>query len=245
MAMYAIAYCWGLKIQEIWPITGSKASDQMSNMQARGRLPADFMGDLKEQFEHKLCPPYIEASFDYQDDDQDMTQANIRDIRSRAVARVAEYEIVDPQSLRRLMMENGEISRPEFVRQQLADGYQEDGTPVAVLFHSEDKIHKQLLTITGLESPLLFGDNDATEAINKIYPNQDACYIELATTRSESRRRRAFEALAALEWLLAEYESQIMKEVREGMEDEEIDEEADEETDSEAEVDQETSPETE
>ena len=250
MAMYAIAFCWGLKVQEIWPITGSKASDQMSNMQARGRLPADFMGDLKEQFEHKLCPPYIEASFDYQDDDQDMTQANIRDIRSRAVARVAEYEIVDAASLRRLMMENGEISRPEFVRQQLADGVLEDGIPIAVLFHSTDKIHKQLLTIDGLESPLMFGENDAVDAINKIYTNQDACYLEIIQTKSEPRRRRALEALAALNWLKDEYESQIMKEVRaEGIENdeeaEEFEETNEEPMDEPAEADQETSPEIE
>ena len=214
MAMYAIAFCWGLKIQEIWPVTGSKASDQMSNMQARGRLPADFMSDLKEQFEHKLCPPYIEASFDYQDDDQDMMQANIRDIRSRAVARVAEYEIVDAAALRRLMMENGEISRPEFVRQQLADGMKEDGTPIAVLFHSEDKIHKMLLTIDGVKDPLLYDENDAEDTISKIRINKNMCYLEIAQTKSTARNKRALESLAALNWLEREYESQIMKEVR-------------------------------
>jgi hypothetical protein len=214
MAMYAIAFCWGLKIQEIWPVAGSKASDQVSNMQARGRLPADFMSDLKEQFEHKLCPPYIEASFDYQDDDQDMMQANIRDIRSRSVARVAEYEIVDAASLRRLMMENGEISRPEFVRQQLADGVLEDGTPIAVLFHSTDKVHMQLLKIDGLQNPLLYDENDAEDAISKIRVNKNECYIEIAQTKSTARNKRALESLAALCWLEAEYESQIMKEVR-------------------------------
>lgn len=210
MAMYAIAYCWGLKIQDIWPVGGSKSSDQISNMQSRGRLPIDFINDLQEQMEYKLCPPFIEPVFFEQDDEQEMMQANISDIRSRSVSRTAEQGILDVPAHRRMMMENEEISRAEFVRQQLADGFLEDGSPVAILFYSEDKTTSDLLTISGAGDPLLFEDNDPEQMIAKIHAQMIECYKVMAET-SEARKRKAQEALSALEWLKGQYQHMIME----------------------------------
>lgn len=219
MAMYAIAYCWGLKIQDIWPVSGSRASDQISNMQSRGRLPADFIGDLQEQLEFKLCPPFIKPVFYEQDDEQEMMQANIGDIRSRAVARTAEYEIIDSSAQRRIMLENNEISREEFVRQELADGFLEDGSPVAVLFFSEDKVVSQLLRLDGIENPVVFEENDPVATIAAIHAQMAECY-KIIIGNSVARKRRANEALAALNWLKGQYQAMIMQQP----EDEEDDE---------------------
>jgi hypothetical protein len=208
MAMYAIAYAWGLKIQDIWPVQGSRSNDQISNMQSRGRLPIDFINDLQEQMEFKLCPPYIEPVFFEQDDEQEMMQANITDIRSRSVSRTAEHGILDVPAQRRLMLENNEISRAEFVRQQLDDGFLEDGSPVAVLFYSEDTVIKKLLKFEG--DPLMFEENDPQETIARIHVQMIECY-KIMNEPSEARKRKAGEALAALEWLKGQYQHMIME----------------------------------
>ncbi len=209
MAMYATAFCWGLKIQDIWPVQGGKASDQISNMQSRGRLPADFMGDLQEQLEYKLCPPFIKPVFYEQDDEQEMMQANIGDIRSRAVARTAEYQIIDAPAQRRLMMDNGEITRHEFVRQQLGDGLLEDGSPIATLFYVDDKLITDLLVLSGITNPLIFEENEPEQVIAQIHVQMTKAY-EIMAGVSVPRKRRAGEALAALEWLKGQYQHMIM-----------------------------------
>ena len=232
MAMYATAYCWGLKIQDIWPVGGSKSSDQISNMQSRGRLPIDFINDLQEQLEFKLCPPFIKPVFFEQDDEQEMMQANISDIRSRSVSRTAEYSIIDVAAQRRKMMEDNEISREEFVRMQLMDGYLESGAPVGSLFYSSDSTHTALLTLSGIENLLAFEENEPQEVIAQIHVNMAACYDVLSGT-SVAQNKRAGEALAALNWLKGQYQAQTMEVNDESEEPEEPEEPEREESDEE------------
>lgn len=210
MAMYASAFAWGLKIQDIWPVQGSRSSDQISNMQSRGRLPIDFVNDLKEQMESKFCPPYIEAQFLEQDDEQEMMQANIADIRSRSVSRTAENDILDTAAQRRIMLANGELGRAEFVRQQLADGMMEDGSPVATLFYSDDSIVKPLLELPNVSDPLYFEENDPVAVIAAIHIKMSDCYMVMSE-KSVARKRRAMEAFAALDWLRGQYQHMIME----------------------------------
>jgi hypothetical protein len=224
MAMYAIATCWGLKIQDIWPVQGAKASDQISNIQSAGRLPADYVGDVKEQLDIKALPSFMEAEFYQQDPDIEQTEAIISDIRSRSIARTAEYKFLDKSAHRRKLMENGEISRTEFERQQLAEGSLEDGRPVAALFYSSDPLIAALLNI-GIANPLLCHSNDPTIALEAIAEAKIGCYEVMAGT-SESQRRKASQAYAALVWLEKEYMKYRMQ-PDESEEPEEYDEEPD------------------
>ena len=205
MAMFALSYIWGLDVRDVWPIQGAKSSDQVANMKARGRLPADFTADLKDQFDLKLCPPFLETKFDFQDDEEDQLKANNRDIRSRMVSRLAEVGAVDTEAQRRIMLEAGDISREEFIRQQLANGKLEDGSPIAVLFHTDDKIMKPLLTLSGIEDPLVYEDNDKESAIREIHIQQSAALELLASAPSMAQTKRALSVLAALDWLEEEY----------------------------------------
>lgn len=243
MAMYAIAYSWGLKIQDIWPVSGSRASDQISNMQSRGRLPADFIADLQEQMEFKLCPPFIKPVFYEQDDEQEMMQANISDIRSRSVARTSEYEIIDASAQRRIMMENNEITREEFIRQQLAEGYLEDGSPVATLFYSDDKIISKLLRLPDVANPLLFEENDPAVVIAAIHRQMAESY-KVIMSNSVAQRRRASEALAALEWLKGQYQKMVMEIQRNEPDGQDTEDQPDEQQDTEQRPGQEQQPET-
>lgn len=207
MAMYALSYIWGLDVRDLWPIQGAKSSDQVANMKARGRLPADFTADLRDQFDLKLCPPFLKTKFDFQDDEEDQLVANNRDIRSRMIHRLAEAGTIDSEGQRRIMLEAGDISREEFIRQQLADGKLEDGRPISVLFFTDDKILKPLLTLSGIADPLIYEDNDKDVVIREIQVQRSLTLQLLAETPSRAQNKRALSALAALDWLEKEYEN--------------------------------------
>jgi hypothetical protein len=230
MAMFALSYIWGLDVRDVWPIQGAKSSDQVANMKARGRLPADFTADLKDQFDLKLCPPFLETKFDFQDDEEDQLKANNRDIRSRMVSRLAEVGAVDSEGQRRIMLEAGDITRDEFVRQQLDNGKLEDGSPIAVLFHTDDKIMKPLLTLTGIKDPLVYEDNDNDIVIREIQVQRSAALQLLASTTSQAQTNRALKVVAALNWLEEEYQK--------GMFDEEEPEETEQEDGEEEEAEE-------
>jgi len=243
MAMYALAFIWGMKVQDIWPVTGSRASDEIANMQSRGRLSADFFQDLTTQLNFKYCPPFLKAKFDAQDDQEDHQRAVIEDIQTRSNERLAKSDIIDEQGQRRIMVSQGRMSRDEFVRQQLADGFLEDGTPIAVLFYTEDKVFSELLTINGPD-PLLFEENDPDEMLVAIHERMAECYRFMANNRSTAQNKKAKEALAALQWLERQYTDQQYEKRQESQtpEDEPADQE---EQDGDAGPDQQPEPEPE
>jgi len=205
MAMYALFFTWGMDVRDGWPISGSKSSDQIALLKARGRLPSDFTKDLALQMNLKVCPTYLKTVMDFQDDEEDMQRANIQDIRSRRLNRLQEGGIVDSETQRRIMVMDGDLPREEFVRQQLADGKLEDGMPVASLFFKQDPLIQTLLTLDGIPDPTVFDDNDKEVVLREIQVNKTYCYQVMGEERSEPKRRRAAQALAALDWLEGEY----------------------------------------
>lgn len=229
MAMFSLAYIIGLDIRDIWPITGAKASDQIANMKARGRLPADFIGDVKQQADYKLCPPYLETHFDFQDDDEDMQRANIQDIRSRRVQRLMEGEAIDPEGQRRMLLADGDITREEFVRLQHADGKMEDGTSLGTLFYSPDPLVRALTTVVGFEFPTVFEENEPKEIKLAIQHSKARGYELLAATRSVSQKRKAQQSVAALDWLESEYDMMLMINAREALAEEQVEQQDNEE----------------
>jgi hypothetical protein len=208
MAIYALAYIWGLDVRDIWPIQGSKSSDQLANMKARGRLPADFTADLKVQFDMKLLPTSLEVKFDFQDDEEDQSRALIKDIRARRRERLAKAGLLDEISEMRQMVEDGDMDRPDFIRWMLDKGYLEDGTGVSVLFHSQDPLISVLVKLDGVEDPLVYEDNDKDDVVREIHVQQSMCLAVMAHSGSRSQVDKAKQAIAALDWLELQYEEQ-------------------------------------
>lgn len=226
MAIYALAYIWGLDVRDIWPIQGSKSSDQLANMKARGRLPADFTADLKDQLDMKLLPPVLEARFDFQDDEEDQSRALIKDIRARRRERLAKAGLLDRVSEMRSMVGDGDMQRGDFVRWMLSEGYLEDGTSVSVLFHSKDPVIATLVNLNGIEDPLVYEDNDKEDVLREVHVQQSMCLMLMAQSGSRAQNDKAKKALAALDWLEFRY-GDVAEEIPEqlievsGMEDEE------------------------
>jgi len=211
MAMYAMFYGWGLDIRDGWPIGGSKGGEQIANMKARGRLPADFTTDLKLQFDLKVCSPWLKTVMDFQDDEEDQQRAIIQDIRSRRIARLSESGSIDREAQRRTMLLDGELPREEFLRMQLEEGKLEDGQPIESLFFSRDDIISGLTALNGFSNPLIYEDNDVNAITREIHVNEELCLRVLGESSSIILRRKATHALYALKWLEDKYESIAMR----------------------------------
>lgn len=205
MGMFALAYIWGMDIRDFWPVAGSKQGNEITNMAARGRLPTEFIQDMGEQLTLKVCPPVLEAIYDYQDDEEDQSKALSRDIRARYRERHAKAGIIDAEAERRLMVIDGDLTREEFVRMQLNSGKLEDGTPIATLFYSDDELTAALLAIPGITNPLLFRQNEARTVLGAIEERKALCY-EVLAVGGRKNKQKATQALAALTWLEGQYD---------------------------------------
>lgn len=240
MAIYAMFYTWGLDIRDGWPISGSKSGDQIANMKARGRLPADFTSDLKLQFDLKVCPPYLETRLDFQDDEEDQQRAIIQDIRSRRVNRLAEQGIIDHEAQRRTMLADGELSREEFIRMQYEAGKLEDGTPIEAVFYYPDELIHSLTQLANHPDPLVIEDNDPAAIVREIHVQQSRAMEILGQSNSLIQRRKATLAHAALTWLEERYQTELnrpevngieLEEEEQGQEEEQEDQEETEDQD--------------
>lgn len=201
-AHYVMSYSWGFKIQDLWPSGGSRSGDLVAAIQSRGRLMQTFTEKMLGYLVSKVTPPTLLPVYDAPDDDEEQQDANIRDIRSRGYARLAEQNINDAEAIRRQQLIDGNVSREEFIRMQLQNGKLEDGNSVLTLFYKEkDPTYSNLLSLPSAKDPLLVSQNNTEDILEEIEIQMAACYKYIALTASPSLDMKARESLAALEKL--------------------------------------------
>lgn len=206
LGMFAISSAFGMDASELWPTQGSKTKEEsnLRKLRSRGKLPAQTTADLELQFNLKVLPPHLKMVFDFQDDAEDMEQANIRDIRGRNRERDLGSGTIDTRTARHKMAEDGDLDQNMLEYIELNDGRLLDGKDVGVLFYTEDPIYDRHLKFS--EDPLQIHTNDPIEFIKKIETNRSGLLKELASTTSESKKRKLVRASYALNWLQKEYE---------------------------------------
>lgn len=208
MAIYALAYIWGINVRTLFPYNtgGSSGDAELSDVIGRSQLPSAWMRSLRHQLNAKVCPPYLHTVFDNSNDEEDQQRAIIADIWARSRQRNMAAGVTTEMVERRLMQRNGEITREDFEEMELADGRLSDGTPVATLFETTDKVIKPLLLLEGVRNPLVIEDNEAQAMKRAIHLAQGKVYKVIAATASQPQLRRIKQALAALDWLDRQYQ---------------------------------------
>jgi len=149
LGMAVIALGLGMDARELFPAmeTGaSKADAIISHIKQRGKGPGQIISDTERVLCMKFLPPFLKAEFDFQDDSQDRQEAEIRNIRAQGRQRDLEVMATDIRVEREKMLLSGELSDEQFEYLELKDGRQADGTPVEVLFLSNDKYTTELLS---------------------------------------------------------------------------------------------------
>jgi hypothetical protein len=205
LGLYALAAAWGLEANEILPVTGDKSSDEVAMQRARGKLPQTYVTTVEKQLGFKLLPPHLKLLLDFPDDARDREQAMIEDIHARNTQRMVASGATTERVERRRMYQRGSISRQMFVEMQLEEGYLEDGTPVGSLFFNEGYSHLLLLP----REYLVVEEESRADAMRAIQANR-AAVLAAMNVNSAAQKRKANEAMAALDWLESLYNKPVI-----------------------------------
>lgn len=204
-----IAAAFGLDLRDLAYTLGapSRTGDaEVQDRKGRGKGIGEFLETFTERMEEVyLNNELFSLSFDNLDDEQDEQKSVIRDKRSAGRERDLRAGVTTIRVERESMWENGEISYEQFAQMELEDGRLPEGLDVLLLFQSEDKDYQVWLDL-GVSDPTNISDNDPQKMADTIHDK----YIEVSRLIHEEsraeRRRKARQALAALDKLRSMYQ---------------------------------------
>jgi len=200
VTMALMALGWGLEFNEVFPIVGSKASEEIALQRSRGRLPALFVSKFERLASAKLVPAYLRVEIDYVDDYLDQQREIIADIRARNLQRLVEAGVMSPQAARNRLYQDRYISDTTYLNMSLEDGVLPDGTPpIRALF---DSAYDDILVV---DSNFALGQADREEVSRQVQANRAVIYRLFSLTTSPVKHDRYRIALRALDDLMALY----------------------------------------
>jgi len=244
LGMYAIALAGAVPPRWLWPATttGATKADAMyqhvagltGGPGATLNMIAKMLGGAKQggglmPGAPRFLPKQLYMEFDFQDDEQDRTAAEIYKIRAEARERDLNAGVITVRVARQQMAKSGELSDDEFELMELEDGRLPDGKDVLNLFYEDDADIQALLDI-GLDDPLNVLANDPALALAGIEEALLTARDVLVNASLRNEMQRATYALAALEELKALYLEQITQAAEEPQEEEEAPAEEEEES---------------
>lgn len=206
--MSALAAAFGLDLRDVAYTLGapSRTGDaEVQDRKGRGKGVGEALETFSERFNEVCVGEQFYIRFDYLDDEQDEQHALIRAQRSEARQRDLITGLTTIRVEREFMLDSGEVSQENFDDMELADGRLPDGLDVLLLFQSKDEDYQEWLDL-GERDPTNVSGNDPDAMIEKIHAQQILVseFIHLQTI--PERRRKARQALAALEKLRLMYQ---------------------------------------
>lgn len=201
LGMFTIALALGVDARELWPATVSgatKADAMVQHLKARGKGIGETLQTFARQINQKFLPRTLWFEFDQQDDEQDMVQAEVRDMRSIRHERDLDSGTVDIRTAREQMLDKGDLTPAQFERMELEEGRLPDGASILTLFYSEDEEIQQYFNVG---DPKTMMDRDIESTLNTDIHN---ALEAIAHLPRDSQRSKARQALAALEFVKEE-----------------------------------------
>lgn len=204
-----IAAAFGLDLRDLAYVMGapSRTGDaEVQDKKGRGKGVGEFIETFVERMEEVYLNKEIFAlEFDNLDDDQDEQEAGIRDKRSTGRERDLRSGITIIRVERERMWEDGEITYEQFAEMELEDGRLPEGLDVLLLFQSEDRDFKQWLDV-GVSDPTNITKNDPQKMADTIHDKHIEVSRLIHEETNAQRRRKARQALAALDKLRSMYQ---------------------------------------
>lgn len=215
LGMFAIALAGAVPPRWLWPATtvgATKADAMYQHVSGLTGGPgvtlsmlANAIGGAERasaQFSRgKVLPPFLKIVFDFQDDEQDRTQAEIR--RTRAEGREIDLRsgVFSIRVTRELALSAGDITESQFVQMELDDGRLQNGDDILSLFSLDDPFFMEVLNL-GVDDPLAVYNNDPTQILLSIeYAIIDLQDIMTNSPADGTDRRKGKQAMAALKKL--------------------------------------------
>jgi hypothetical protein len=215
LGMNTIALALGVPTRWLWPATATgatKADAQFQHLAGMVQGPGEIIRAVKLALEAKFLPPHLTISVDYQDDEQDRQQAEIRNTRATQRKTDIDDGVVTVRVAREQALSAGDITQAQFDQMELDDGRLPSGDPVVALFNTKDSYVAELLDL-GVENPIDINMNDPIDMLIKL---DDAAFIAMGETQtapSFQRKSKARQALGALGILKELYDQRAMDEI--------------------------------
>lgn len=91
--VYILALAFGVDAREFWPATttgATKADALVQAQKARGKGPGDLISQVERALNWRVLPPSVEFKFDFQDDEEDKLQTEIRQMKIDTIRKMWE-----------------------------------------------------------------------------------------------------------------------------------------------------------
>ncbi len=205
IGMAVLALAFGLDARELAPAmqSGSTRADALlQHLKQRGKGPGQIIQATEQLFNFKVLPPYLEFTFDYQDDEQDRQAAETKEIRARGWKTAIASKAIDERTARQQMMEAGDLERSQFERLELEDERLDDGTSVLALFESEDPEMRAYLRlgVAGF-NPFDIDPETAGDLLPQIHKKMMQAQADIVNGTNQEARWKATQAYYALKAL--------------------------------------------
>jgi SPP1 gp7 family putative phage head morphogenesis protein len=132
-----LALGFGVDYQDFAPLPGrgigSSTEALVLHMKSRGKGPGFWMKLLEYTFNfHGLIPQNVTFSYDEQDVEADLEEAELEKIQSDSIKAYVDTGVLDPQAGRQILLDNGTISEETFDRLSVEGDITTDVTAVDV-----------------------------------------------------------------------------------------------------------------
>lgn len=228
LGMFLIALALGIPPRWLWPAssTGATKADAMYQhiagmgggighllMVIRNLLGGDTLSDVLG----KPIGPQFEVVFDYQDDEQDRQQAEIRKLRSEAAEKNTMTGVWTVQVARQQALSAGDITEQQYEDMAMEDGRLSDGQEILNLFYTTDPVLRDMLALS-VGDILNVAANDRETVLQAIQDREleiRAALVNPSRPKEFEQARLAFAALQALRKL---YMQPTPQQQRDGLE---------------------------
>lgn len=227
LGMFLIALALGIPPRWLWPAssTGATKADAMyQHIAGMGGgighllvvMKSLLGGDSLSEVLGKPIGPQYEVVFDYQDDEQDRQQAEIRKIRSEVSEKNTATGVWSIQVARQQALSAGDITEQQYEDMELEDGRLIDGQEVINLFYTTDPTLREMLSMS-VGDILNIEANDKEMVLQAIQDKE----LEIRAILASPSRPKEFEqaklAFAALQALKKLYSQPTLQEQQEGL----------------------------
>lgn len=131
-----VALAFGIDVREFWPMSqgalGTGKESEVQAQKAKGKGIGDIISTLERAINWKVLPPTVTFRFDFQDDEQDLTAANINKEKTNTImsmwlpSNTGELPPVTREEIRQMLADNVAYFKEEFLLVDITDDVEVD-----------------------------------------------------------------------------------------------------------------------
>jgi hypothetical protein len=135
-----LALAFGVDVREFWPMSagplGTAAETTVQAQKAKGKGIGDIISTIERAVNWKILPNSVEFAFDFQDDEEDRTRAEIEKLKTDTIMGMWRPDAIEGgpvtrDEIRQMLADNIDYFKEEFLAVDMTDEVTEDDIDVA------------------------------------------------------------------------------------------------------------------